>query len=558
MSKNIAATSRTGRRTQVVAAIAVAVAVLAASCTSAAKPAPRPSSDGSAASAAPTVTPNPAHLATLTGVLQKINTGYSDYGNMSPGAEDIVDYDIGGLWMRGIDGTGTTIALVEGWNDPDIGTEITKLDQTYGLPAPDIRTIYPTGSGRLPAQCPAGMVALGDYGSCGAWAGELDLDVESAHLIAPYAKILLVVAPPDSETTDDAASQVAPPEMMEAVEYVASHHLADVISISDGTGESTYSHGKPEITAQDAGELTAAAEGVPVVVGTGDCGAVQNLAVASSQCGDTSTAPDTAVWDDSPWITAVGGSVPSLSQTGERTGPDTVWHQGRAAEGAGSSSVYARPAYQNGVVTGPMRAVPDITMDAQSGTSEATPLFGGVLDLAAQLNGGPTGPVNNALYQVLGPHGAQDGITDIVTGSNAVPAAPGFSAGPGFDAATGWGTVDAAVFVPALAAAVRAQQGPNTPAKQAAAALARLEAAAHLSTTDPASGRSAQLTADGFLPGHPVVLAVDGKKISTLTADSTGAVAYTLAPDALKLAAGKHVLTLQSMLLTEHADFRTR
>ncbi len=40
--------------------------------------------------------------------------------------------------------------------------------------------------------------------------------------MAPYAKILITVAPADSEITDDAASQVAPPEMMQAVEYVSS------------------------------------------------------------------------------------------------------------------------------------------------------------------------------------------------------------------------------------------------------------------------------------------------------------------------------------------------
>ena len=66
--------------------------------------------------------------------------------------------------------------------------------------------------------------------------------------MAPYAKILIVVAPPDSEITDDAASQVAPPEFMQAVEYLAVHHLANVISISDGTAESTYSHGSRRST----------------------------------------------------------------------------------------------------------------------------------------------------------------------------------------------------------------------------------------------------------------------------------------------------------------------
>jgi hypothetical protein len=99
------------------------------------------------------------------------------------------------------------------------------------------------------------MVKLGSYGSCSAWQGELALDVVTAHLIAPYAKILISATPADSEGTEDAASQVAPPGMMEALEQISSHHLANVISISDGTGETTYSSGKAEILPQDPGEL---------------------------------------------------------------------------------------------------------------------------------------------------------------------------------------------------------------------------------------------------------------------------------------------------------------
>jgi subtilase family serine protease len=40
------------------------------------------------------------------------------------------------------------------------------FDQDFGLPNPDISTIYPTGP--LPATCPPGMVKLGSYGSCDA------------------------------------------------------------------------------------------------------------------------------------------------------------------------------------------------------------------------------------------------------------------------------------------------------------------------------------------------------------------------------------------------------
>ena len=85
-------------------------------------------------------------------------------------------------------------------------------------------------------------------------------------------------------------------------------------------------------------------------MGTGDCGVVQNLPVANSQCGNASGQPDTAAWDDSPWVTAVGGSIPNIDPTtGAKRGTDPVWHSGIFSEGAGYSSVFSRPDYQKGV-----------------------------------------------------------------------------------------------------------------------------------------------------------------------------------------------------------------
>jgi subtilase family serine protease len=494
---------------------------------------------------------------TLMATLSDWQANYSTFSRSHPGPLDILDYDVAPLWEEGIDGSGTTVAVIEGWDDAGIGATMASFDSRYDLPAADITTIYPDGP--LPSTCPAGMVALGSYGSCSAWAGELTLDVESVHLMAPYAKIVISATPADSEIADDTADQVAPPEMMKALEVIGSQHLADVISISDGTGETTYTYGESELKAQNAGELTAAADGVPVLVATGDCGVVQNLAVASSQCGDTSTTPDTAAWDDSPWITAVGGSVPDVSSTGQVLGPDTLW----PSSGAGYSSVYARPSYQDQVAraTGAtMRSVPDITMDSHDGTSEAAPGFAGVLALATQLNGGhDLGPINPALYQI-GPRGAKDGIVDITSGSNAIKlrstgtTVAGFSAGSGFDVASGWGTVDAATFAPALDLATRADG--DLGRAQAEGQLRSLERIQLTPSVVP-TGSDTYLLAGNFLPTHPVQLSVDGQDVATLTANELGDVTYMIDPVALGLAAGVHTVTLTSMLLTENGAFRS-
>jgi hypothetical protein len=565
---------RTRRFTYVLPVIAAALTVSAFMPTaSAAGPAPLRTRitgvviPGSGAEAAPAAAPTglpsrQQQIKVLTAALAKMGKDYQSLPH-SPGVADIYDYGIGSLWRQGIDGAGTTIAVIEGWDLSGIGSIVAGYDTMLGLPTPQIQTIFPAG--QLPAECPPGMVKLGGYGSCDAWGGELALDVMTAHLIAPYAKILISVTPADTQITDDAASQVAPPEMMEALETISRQHLANVISISDGTGESTYSHGGAEILAQDPGELAAAAAGIPVLVATGDCGVVQNLAVANGQCEDTSGTPDTAAWDDSPWVTAVGGSVPNLSATGKRRGPDPLWNvDGLFSEGAGFSSVYSRPAYQNGVagITGStMRSVPDITMDAQSGTSEAAPMLAGVLSLATQLNGGNVGPVNPALYDVLGPARARDGIADVVSGNDSVVrngtvTVPGFAAGPGFDVASGWGTVYAPTFVPGLVAATRAAGEDLTARQQAQAELTGLERSSIQLT--PVSTGNRYLLAGGFLPSHPVRLTIDGKFIATLTANPLGEVTYMISPALLHLAAARHLVSLASMLITETASFSVR
>jgi subtilase family serine protease len=503
--------------------------------------------------------PEQQQIKVLAAALAYMRANYKSLSSQgTPGVADIFDYGIGSLWLNGIDGAGTTVAVIEGWDDPQIGQVVAGFDKALHLPDPQIQTIFPAG--KLPAECPPGMVKLGGYGSCDAWQGELTLDVLTAHMIAPYAKIVISATPADTQENDDPASNVAPPEMMKALEVISSQHLANVISISDGTGETTYSYGDAEIRAQDPGELAAAAAGIPVLVATGDCGVVQNLAVASGQCADVSATPDTAAWDDSPWITAVGGSVPNMSaQTPTKLGPDPLWDTPPFSEGAGFSSVYSRPSYQDGLTQNPMRSVPDITMDAQDGTSEAAPMLAGVLALATQVNHGNVGPVNPALYRVLGPAGARDGIADVVSGNDSYVngkgqvIVPGFTAGPGFDVASGWGTIYAPRFVPSLAAATRTLGQEAAARSQAQAELAGLERDG-IQLTRTSSG-FCYLLGTGFVPAHPVQLRIDGRLIATLTVNPLGDVTYMIDPALLKLSQGRHAVTLTSLLITETAAF---
>lgn len=523
--------------------------------------------------AAPTPLPTKSEqIKALEAALRYMKANYPQLSFDTPGPQDVFDYGIDDLWRNGVDGAGTTIALLEGWNDPAINQAVASFDASMHLPNPQITTIYPAGP--LPKKCPPKMQLLGSYGSCSAWKGELTLDVIASHLMAPYAKIVLAVTPADTEISADAAQNVAPPEMMKSLEDIAQNHLANVISVSDGTGETTYSQGTSEIMAQDPGELAAAAAGIPFLGATGDCGVVQNLAEANSQCEDSGTTPSTATWDDSPWTTAVGGSIPNVDpRTGNKVGPDPLWHVpppfAEFSEGAGYSSLFARPAYQDGVASitnSNFRSVPDITMDAQDGTSEAAPMFAGVLALATQENNGANiGPINPALYGTLGPAGASDGIADVVSGNNSAETpngqviVPGFTAGPGFDVASGWGTVFAPSFVTSLVSATQSSYNESAARQAAQQQLTGLETQSiSLSPQTVPSGSATYMSASGFLPDYPVTLSVDGQKVATLTADTSGDVTYMIDPQTLDLAPGTHTVTLQSLLIDETAQFTSQ
>jgi hypothetical protein len=117
--------------------------------------------------------------------------------------------------------------------------------------------------------------------------------------------------------------------------------------------------------------------------------------------------------------------------------------------------------------------------------------------------------------------------------------------------------VDASTFVPALVAGTRATGLARSARNEAGRELSGLEHAVRLSPGSPGSAGTAAVASTGFLPRHPVKLVVDGTVITTLTASDTGMVSYTLDPAALGLSHGHHVLTLQGMLITTTASFRS-
>jgi subtilase family serine protease len=133
------------------------------------------------------------------------------------------------------------------------------------------------------------------------WALEVSLDVEWAHAIAPEANILLVTTPTAETLGVQGFSQ-----MMNAVQYVVDNHLADVISMSLGAGEGTFS-GAASLMQLRQSLFDAQANYVTVLASSGDGGTSNRLKQAVK---NPQLIPYPSVgWPASdPLVTAVGGT----------------------------------------------------------------------------------------------------------------------------------------------------------------------------------------------------------------------------------------------------------
>jgi subtilase family serine protease len=401
-------------------------------------------------------------------------------------------YDELPLFAQGITGAGRTIVIVDPFGSPTIQADLNTFDIAFGLPAPpSFQIIQPAGP--VPPFDPSD--ANGDVD----WAGETTLDVEWAHAAAPGANILLVETPMDETEGTNGFGAI-----VQAENYVLDNHLGDVISQSFSATEETFPTTQSLLDLRSA-YIKAAQDGVTVLGATGDTGAAN---YTSDSANDLYTYPATGWPATDPLVTAVGGTELSVNNAGQRIASDQVWNDtenpavqedffqnlgpNAIAGGGGVSSVFPRPSYQDGVssVVGGQRGIPDISMSAacsgavqvyQSfpqtfpgwyivcGTSEATPLFAGIVALADQEAGHSLGLINPALY-ALGAANAP-GLVDITQGNNTVSftqegatdTVQGYNAGAGYDLASGLGTVDAALFVPELVQAIESGSGGSAP-----------------------------------------------------------------------------------------------
>jgi subtilase family serine protease len=356
-------------------------------------------------------------------------------------------YNIQPLLDAGITGAGRTIVIIDAFQSPTIQSDLHTFDTLFGLPDPTLNIIAPDG---LTPFDPNDDNMVG-------WSGEITLDVEWSHAVAPGATIDLVLA----KSNDDE-------DILSATKYAIEHNLGDTISQSFGENESCVP--KDVLTKEHALFALAALKGMTVFASSGDWGAAQLTCD-----GSTYTLAASSPASD-PLVTAVGGTLLDADGLTGAYHSETAWNEPQieVGTGGGFSVLYPRPAYQIGS-TGKHagRGVPDVAYNAGvftgvltvwtafggtfvfrfGGTSAGSPQWAGIAALADQKAHHRVGFVNPALYLLSHTKEYAKDFHDITTGNNTfvgeggngiTVTVNGFNAAQGWDPTTGLGTPNVA------------------------------------------------------------------------------------------------------------------
>jgi kumamolisin len=330
------------------------------------------------------------------------------------------------------------------------------------------------------------------------------LDLEMAASLAPGVEVAnfyfaaSLQASPRAAANDSAIADDSATALGQALAYNYSpRHLAAVSASFGGIGIND--------TLWNEELLHAAAIGVVVVASSGDAGNGP-VWITREFVGNGLSWPACVAFDGSG-VVAVGGAT--ISSDGVATGSfdgvqtpalaydaqaggingsvawyDTLPGLGRysGSQGGGAAN-YSEPSWQFDSAAQPgiasaehiegdtalHRAGPDVafsandtlaavaanatgalTVEPLAGTSIAAPLFAGMIAEWSAVAGHPFGFLDPVLYRMgsyFAAHpGADDPFLDVRSGGNYL-----FTAGPGWDAVTGWGGIDAALFLSAYA-----------------------------------------------------------------------------------------------------------
>ncbi len=273
-------------------------------------------------------------------------------------------YNTASLYSGGIDGTGQSIAIVARTNINLSDVQIFRI--AFGLPSNDPHII-------LDGPDPGNLF--------GSEETEADLDVEWSGAIAPRAAINLVISA-STNTTDGVDLSAL---------YIVDNNLSPVMSASFGECEASL--GQTENAFLNTLWQQAAAQGITVVVSSGDSGAAGCDNPNAEQ--PASHGPAVNGLASTPFNIAVGGT--EFDENGAAStywsptnGPDqssvlgyipeVVWNESCAdanqcgfvslfASSGGPSTLYAKPPWQAGpgVPADGQRDLPDVSLAAAAG-----------------------------------------------------------------------------------------------------------------------------------------------------------------------------------------------
>ena len=343
-------------------------------------------------------------------------------------------YGESALLKAGINGRGTTVAITDAYAAPTIYADAQKYNKVHNQP------LFKPGQFSQIVPDPNDFDNVDLCGAQG-WYGEETLDVEAVHAMAPGAKVVFVGATDCLSGLDNAWAETI------------DSHVADVITNSwtDGIDDITLL-GQAYVTFYEQFSTEAALTGITVNFSSGDSG--------DHTAGGTSLTDKTVEFPaDLPYVTGVGGSSVFIGshrqwldeygwQTDYSTLTNGAWTPAppgtySSGGGGGTSQLFTQPFYQVGKVPAsisqyysstPMRAVPDIAMDADpntgmivgetqvfpdgtywdqyriGGTSLSSPLLAGVVAVANQVHRHPLGFINPLYYRLLGSSALHDTV----------------------------------------------------------------------------------------------------------------------------------------------------
>ena len=262
-------------------------------------------------------------------------------------------YGLPAAYDAGYAGTGQTVVLVEGYGYPTIQADANAFSKLNHLPllnSSNFEIVYPDGPNPNP-----------NIGVETGWDIEIAIDVQTAHSIAPSAKIIVVATYAQNDE-----------DFLNAITYAVNHGLGTSISNSWEINSEFFSS-PAQVAAFNSVLKEAAARGVSVNFSSGDGGDLGN--------GSPIGAP--MVPSDSPFATAVGGTSilrrvnggsaetgwgNVLTFIGYPFGPpsssypyDPPFQEGFYAGAGGGESVFnAQPKWQK-ALPGTGRQVPDVS-----------------------------------------------------------------------------------------------------------------------------------------------------------------------------------------------------